>query len=109
MRAGILKYPIEIYAVTVTLNEYNEQKDTYSKSYDTRANVTYNSGNRTDVNNEIIYPLNLTFEVRDYVPVGVYDEVKYKGKFYRIIAIQSEDENLHHAMMKRLICEEVNE
>ena len=109
MRAGILKYPIEIWKVTVTRNEYNEQTDTYTKSYSTRANITYNSGSRTDINNEIVYPLNLTFEVRSYVPVTDFDHIKYNSRFYRILAIQSEDSTLQHAMMKKLVCEVIDD
>ena len=109
MRAGILKYPIEIWQVTVTTNEFNEQTDTYSKSFETRANITYNSGARSDINNEIVYPQTVTFEVRNYVPVGEYDHIKYNDKFYRILTLQEEDSNLQHSMMKKLICELIND
>jgi len=109
MRAGTLKYPVQIWKVMVTQNDYNEQKDVYRLYYNTRANVTYNSGSRTDINNEIVYPKNLTFEVRNYVPVTNFDRLKYNGDYYRILAIEEEDSTLQHSMMKKIVCEKVEE
>lgn len=109
MRAGILKYPIEIWQVTVSTNEFNEQTDTYTKSFETRANITYNSGTRSDINDETVYPQTLNFEVREYVPVGEFDHIKYNGKFYRILSLQIDDTNLQHSMMKKIICELIND
>lgn len=109
MRAGILIHPIEIWAVTVIRNEFNEQQQTYAKSYETRANVIYSSGARQDTNHEVFYGRNITFEIRQYVPVGDFDYIKWNNEFYRILSIQSDDNNLRYRQMKRVVCELVND
>lgn len=109
MRAGTLKYPIQIWQCTVTYNEYNEQESAYENYFSTRANITSESGQRTNENNEVFYTQLLTFEVRRYVPVNDFDRIKYNNKFYRIISIHDAEDNMQHMQMKRIVCELINE
>jgi head-tail adaptor len=87
MKAGLLKYKIEIWAPTITTTDYGTHKEIYSKSYTTRANVFFNSGTRTTENDEIVYPKTRSFIVRHYVPVTDPMRVKFEDKFYRIVSI----------------------
>jgi len=88
-RAGLLNEVINILTPTATVNEYGEKIQTYSTSYTTRARVEYNSGSRTNENNEIFYSYQKTFTVRSYVPVTEFDLIKYDNKKYRIITIEN--------------------
>nr|WP_320037822.1 phage head closure protein [uncultured Bacteroides sp.] len=58
--------------------------------FTTRAQVTTNSGNRQNQNNEIIHTYNVTFIVRLYHDIEESDRVIYNGKKYRIISINKE-------------------
>lgn len=89
MKAGILKEKIEIWEPTVIETEFGDSKTTYSVFYTTRAHVIHGSGSRTNENNEIFYPTNKTFIVRNYVPVTEPMQIKFEGKFYRILSIIS--------------------
>ena len=89
MKAGILKEPIEIWKPTRITTEFGDSETEYVLFYTTRAFVQYNSGSRTLENNEIFYPTNRTFIVRHYVPVVEKMRIKYNGKFYQIISINS--------------------
>lgn len=109
MRAGSLRYKIQIWNVEVTRNEFNEQQDTYTKTFETRANITSTTGQRQDVNNEVFYPKTVTFEVRYYVPIKEFDHIHFKDNRYRVLAIQEDETNLQHSQMKRIICELINE
>jgi len=60
------------------------------EKFTTRAQVTTNSGNRLNQNNEIIHTYNVTFIVRLYHDIEESDRVIYKGKKYRIISINKE-------------------
>jgi head-tail adaptor len=105
MKAGILKEKIEIYAPTVETTEYGNSRTVYSLHYTTRASVQYNSGTRTNQNDEIFYPVTKTFIVRHYVPVTEPMRIKHDGKTYRIISIEPNK----YYNDKEIITELVNE
>jgi len=87
MKAGQLKYKIEIWTPTIITTDYGTHKEVYSLLCSTRANVFFNSGTRTTENDEIVYPKTRTFIVRHYIPVTDPMRVKFEGKFYQIVSI----------------------
>lgn len=87
MKSGILRESIEIWEYTVSTSDYGDTTKTWTKSYTTRANVRYNSGNKVNQNDEVFYPRTRTFIVRYYVPVSEPNRVKYDGKFWQIESI----------------------
>ena len=54
MQAGLLNEIIEIYKPSIESNEYGEQVQVYSKQYETRAQVIYDSGNRNQGRTNLI-------------------------------------------------------
>ncbi len=105
MQAGLLKELIEIYAPNLTTNEYGEQVQEYIKHYTTRAEVIYNSGNRNQTNNEVVFEYSRTFKVRFYVPLAENYQIKYRGKMYRILSIEPIQPYNHKVIQTELINE----
>lgn len=87
MRAGLLQEQIEILHPTLVKNDFGEETTEWKITYKTRARLLHISGNRTNENNEIVFPYVKTFEVRDYVPVGEYDRIVWNKETYRILDI----------------------
>lgn len=87
MKAGSLKEQIELWQYTVTTTDFGDTNKVWTLYYTTRANIRYDSGNRTNQNNEVFYPQNRTFIVRYYVPVKETMRIKYDDKFWQIESI----------------------
>ena len=105
MQAGLLNELIEIYKPSIESNEFGEQVQVYTKSYDTRAQVIYDSGNRTTSNNEIVFNYHKTFKIRRYIEVMENYQIKYKNKFYRILTIEDIRQYNHKVVTAELINE----
>lgn len=105
MQAGLLNELIEIYKPSIDTNEYGEQVQAYTKSYETRSQVIYNNGNKSITNNEVFYDYQKTFKVRRYVEVCENYQIKYKGKFYRILSIEDIRQYNHKVITTELINE----
>lgn len=88
MQAGKLNKLIEIYEPELQVNEYGEQVQTYIKRKETRTEVIYNNGGRTTSNNEIVFNYTKTFKIRRYHTINETYQLKYEGKFYRILSIE---------------------
>ena len=88
MVAGKLDTIIEIHKPYLHKNEYGEVEDSFEKSFQTKAQVVYNSGNRIIDNNEIFNEYKVQFIVRIYHRISELDRVKYDGKFYQIESIE---------------------
>lgn len=106
MRAGLLNKKIKILRPTIQRNEYNEEVETYNEIAATRARVIYNNGQRSlEVNSEVHYDYQLTFEVWKYVDIKENDYIEFLCKKYRVISIEISDEQ-----NKKIIrVDEVNE
>lgn len=87
MKAGTLKYIIEIYKPITIETEYGDSNTEYEYYYKTHANVLYNSGSRVNENGEVFYPNTRTFIVRHYVPVKETMRIKYNDKYYQITSV----------------------
>lgn len=105
MKAGILKYEIEIYEQQVTRTEFNSSRKEWVKTYTTRADVIFNSGSRIVENDEIFHPTTRTFIVRDYVPVIKTNRIKFEGEYYTILSVNTNK----FYRDKQIIAELVNE
>lgn len=87
MKAGTLKYIIEIYRPVITSTDFGNTHTEWEFHYKTHANMIFNSGNRINENNEIFYPTTRTFIVRHYVPVEDTMRIKFEDKYYQIVSI----------------------
>ena len=105
MRAGLLTEVIEVYRPQTVINEFGQQETDYVLDYRTRARLFHNSGNRNIENDEVVFNYNKTFELRHYVIIDELDRIKWNGKFYRILDIEPNKQE-----MKLIInCELINE
>ena len=91
MRAGQLRYPIDILRHIVERTEYGSVNDKYEFFFKTRADVNALSGGRDDDGREIFYEHTYRFTVRSYVPVTDFDRIYYKEQMYRIINIDDDE------------------
>ena len=66
MQAGVLTELISIEQSIKQQNAYGANSTKWVKVINTRAKVTYSSGNRATENNEIIFNYNVIFTVRYY-------------------------------------------
>ncbi|MDD4391045.1 MAG: phage head closure protein [Eubacteriales bacterium] len=105
MRAGGLKYPIEIYKNEDVRDEFGSKKKIWVKHITTRADIYWEKGRRIRDIEEMISSYTVQFRIRDYHKVDESMRVKYQGFFYRIEAIIPSDEK----MMLTLMTEKVNE
>lgn len=90
VRAGLLRETITILKLVSTKDSFGANSTEWTDKFTTRAQVTINSGNRENQNNEIVYTRNVTFSIRFYHAVTESDRVLYDGKKYRIISIDKE-------------------
>lgn len=72
MRAGLLNYPITIQEPITLKDVYGANGIDWKDAISTRAQITYNSGNRQNQNNEIIHCYTVTFTIRLYHKVNVW-------------------------------------
>jgi len=105
MKAGKLRDIIEIFKPVLNTTEYGDSVTSYEFHYKTRAEVIYNSGTKTNENNEVFYSTSRTFRVRYYVDVTEPMRIKFKDKYYQIISIEPNK----YYNNKTIITELVNE
>jgi len=70
MRAGLLNYPITIQEPVTVKDVYGANGINWKDVISTRAQVTYNTGNRQNQSNEIIHCYTVTFTIRLYHKVN---------------------------------------
>ena len=90
MRAGLLTEPITIQELVTVKDEYGANKTEYKDIISTRAQITYNTGNRENQNNEILNTYQKTFTIRLYHKVNEKMIILWKGEKYRILGINKE-------------------
>lgn len=105
MEAGRLNQLVEFWKLILDTDQYGHEQYSYEKAFDTRAEITYNNGDRLIENQEIFYDNTLTFKCRFYIPVLETDRIKYRDKYYRILSINDEY-NKHN--QKIIIAEIIN-
>lgn len=105
MIAGRLTEKIVILKPTITVNEVGEQETTYQEERTTRAELLLNGGNRNISNDEISFSYNKTFNVRIYIDLDEFCRIKWNGKYYRILSIETDKENQYKTIYTELINE----
>ena len=90
-------YNVYNKAVSYTHLDVYKRQDVYGANgidwkdaISTRAQVTYNSGNRQNQNNEIIHCYTVTFTIRLYHKVNEQMRIIWNGNKYRILSINRE-------------------
>jgi len=93
MKAGVLRYPVEIYNKEIITNSYGQEESNYVLSQRTKAGVywdnqsSYKDGD-TGINGlDMQYADNaIDILVRSYVDIHDDSRIKLQGKLYRIIS-----------------------
>lgn len=93
MIAGLLNKTIEIYSPYSSKNYVGGKQTEFVFKNKTRARKINKSGSRDLENHEIVYNNTKTFQVRIYVDIDNFDRIKFEGKFYRILDIDTDTEN----------------
>lgn len=91
MRAGGLRHPIAIQALTETTDEYKARIKTWTTMINTRADVLHRDGKAEMKNNEIFTSYTVDFRIRSYHKVKEDMRVLYNGVLYAIEAILPSD------------------
>ena len=87
-RAGLLTEIIKIQKPTVAVDGYGANDVKWNDYIETRANVTYQSGNRVNDNNEVTFAYQVSFTVRLYHDIDERMRIIYRNKKYRILSIE---------------------
>lgn len=91
MQAGLLNEIISVEQPIVSRSdEYSSKSLIKWQNFikQTKANVTYTSGNRVNENNEIIFAYEVVFKVRIYHQIDERMRIIWKNKKYRILSIE---------------------
>ena len=88
MRAGQLIERIAFYAMTVTRDAYNAATESYTKTIDTRAGVTYLSGDKTLSSDEKFFSGTVFFNIRYRAGITESMQIEWRGDKYAISYIQ---------------------
>ena len=91
MNSALLKIPIDIYELVTTETVYGTIQTSYSLKYSTRAHIIFNNETQTVSEGEIFYPINRTFIVRSYVPVGETDRIRWNDHDWKILSINKNE------------------
>ena len=92
INAGRLNEVVKIYNVESTINQYGERVEDYVLTKSTRAKVEYNTGNRRNQNDEIVFDYQKTFNFRSYAPVCDTSHLEWQGKQYRVLSVEKRRE-----------------
>lgn len=103
MRSGLLKEPIEIWTKTLITNDFGEEEENWIIKDTTRARLVHDGGARVNQNDEIVFTHSKTFQFRLYVEVDDLDRIKWNGKFYRILNIEPDREQMCQTVKTELI------
>lgn len=105
MQAGTLNEIIQLYRTVTVINDYGERSETLEQKYTTRANVSWDSGNLTDTNDEIFHAYTKTFRMRSYVPIVETDVIQWQNNKFRILSIEHRRESNEIIVRAELINE----
>lgn len=90
MQAGLLRNPITIQEPVTLKDTYGANTTEWKDVISTRAQVTYNNGNRQNLNNEIVHTYTITFTIRLYHRINEQMRILWDGKKYRVLSINKE-------------------
>lgn len=90
MKAGRLREEkITIYNTPTQTSDYGLYLDISNLEFvcTTRASKQYTSMTRTVDNDAIVYPVNITFYVRHYVPVKEDNIIFWNNRYWRVLSV----------------------
>lgn len=105
MRAGLLTQSIIIQEPEAVKDGYGANTVEWKDIISTRSQVTFNSGNRQNQNNEIVHAYTITFTIRLFHPVNENMRIIWKGKKYRILSINTDTFKQSNTIISELINE----
>lgn len=85
--AGLLNRQIEVYKPITLTNAVGSKSITWTKMFETRANVRQTNMSRGQQVNEIFYPTSKEFIIRSYHHIDEFHRIKYQNNMYRIVSI----------------------
>lgn len=86
-------------------NDFGEEQGQWVKQFDTKAHISYNSGNRNVSNNEMTYDYSISFQVRQYHKIDEFDRIYFDNKRYRILSIEKNPTGQYQLIRAELINE----
>lgn len=105
MRAGLLTEEITIQAPVTIKDIYGADSIRWDDVISTRSQVSFNSGQRQNQNNEIVHSYTITFTIRYYHNINERMIIVWKGNRYKILSINREI----HKQSITIITELINE
>lgn len=91
MDSALLRHKLDILALTTTKTKYGTISTSYEQKYSTHCHAIFDSETQVVSEGEILYPINITFVVRAYVPVTEKDRLVFEGKKYKILSINKNE------------------
>jgi len=88
MRAGPLRYSIELYSKTNTRDDYSGYSEAYTYQCNTRADVKYLGGTQQIVNDQIFPSSDVQFTIRYKSDLDETYRIKWRNEIYWIDNIQ---------------------
>nr|DAH81045.1 MAG TPA: Putative head tail adaptor [Caudoviricetes sp.]DAW38878.1 MAG TPA: Putative head tail adaptor [Caudoviricetes sp.] len=105
MRAGGMRYHLQLFRPVQTTNEYGEEQTTYTPTRTIWAERVKWAGNRSEEVGEHFAAYTVTFRIRDVHPIGEGWRVQLMGEhLYTVMAIEP---NRSKGMLS-LLCQRVN-
>lgn len=105
MIAGKLDNIITVQTPTIVQNEFGANSIVWNDSLTTKAQVTYNNGNRTNENNEIVFAYEIIFTIRIYHQINEQMQIVWNKKKYRILSIEIDKQKQKQIIRTGLINE----
>lgn len=90
--AGLFNKQIEVYKPLTLTNSVGATSITWTKMFETRANVRQVGMNRGQQVNEIFYPTTKEFIIRSYHHLDEFHRIKYQNNMYRIVSLEKRRE-----------------
>lgn len=103
MIAGRLNNIIVVQKPTIVQNEFGANSIVWNNYLTTRAQVTYNNGNRVNENDEIVFAYEIIFTVRIYHQIDEQMQIIWNNKKYRILSIEPDKDKQKQIIRTALI------
>lgn len=106
MRAGLLTEVVTVEQPIIVTDDYGANSIQWKPMIiNTRAKVSYSSGNRANENNEIVFAYEVLFTMRIYHQIDERMRIIWKNRKYRILSIERNREQQHLIIKTELINE----
>lgn len=106
MRAGLLTEVVTVEQPIIVTDDYGANKLQWMPMIiNTKANVSYSSGNRANENNEIVFAYEVVFTMRIYHQINERMRIIWKNRKYRILSIEVNRAQQHQIIKAELINE----